>query len=105
MVIAGLAADAFFGAAVQRTIDSTRRCSRARGIAAARALDAGALPASRRHLGMGHARHCGVPERSSPQGRPLSAASQTAGALPFDLRRNAFGIQRAAFRVADESQE
>ncbi len=41
---------------------------------------------------------------SSSQGRPGSERARTARAVPLDLRRNAFGIQRAALGAPDESE-
>src|ERR1700719_3394942 len=49
-----------------------------------------------------HAGDCGISQRRHAACRPVAGGSRIAGALPFDLRRNPFGIHHPASVAAGQ---
>src|SRR5712664_1241109 len=62
------------------------------------------MSAARGRHRMGYAGDCRIPQRGHAGRRPVADGPYIAGALPFDLRRNPFGIYHPACVPAGQSE-
>src|SRR6266540_6549378 len=104
MVVARLVAGAFRGARLRGKARPSARSRDASGAASALLVDPGAVPRSRRDLGLGYAGDWRIFERREAKGPASPGRPHEAHAMPLYLRRDAFGFHRVAFITSDEPQ-